>query len=170
MAKTEMSNISQTFAISVASLGTLDVASTGVGSDIQQDGVVVSARFFGLMTSDPGGIEDHATVVHGYSQSELTAAEIEEALEATPTGQKDVPAVEHAGRYARVLGKMDNPYGDGVNGYFSNFDTGWVKVVSEFHSEDNTILRYFVYNLSSGALDADTIFRVFAQLRVRWQQ
>lgn len=168
MAKVEMSTLSQTFTIGVGSLGALDVASTGIGSDIKQDGVLVTARFAGFLTTDPGGIEDHVTLRHGYSQSDLTAAEIEEALEAIPVTFKDTVNVERAGRYVRHLGGMDAPYGDGVNGYFSNFDTGWVKVVADFLSEDNTILRYWAYNLSSGALDADSVFTVFAQMRVRW--
>ncbi len=169
MAKEKLTTLTQASTISVASLAATDLVASSFGSDVDQDGMLVTARFMGSIFTDTGGVRDIANAVFGIAQPGISAADAELSIEAVPDDIYDFIEVERAGRYVRPLTMFGPAFGDATSGYGANFDTGWIKVLLDFHSDLTTMMVLWIYNIGTGAFDADTAVRTFTQARVRWQ-
>ena len=166
--KDDLTTISQAGTIAAGGLAATDFVSTAFGSDIKQDGRVIMARFMVSITADSGGALDIADAVFRISSPELSATQGEEAIEAVPDRRHDTTFSERAGRYVRPMGLFRPPGGDATSGYASNLDTEWFKVMTEFFADITTILNMWIYNMGTGAFDAQTTVRWFGQLRVKF--
>ncbi len=82
--------------------------STAAMQVLTQDYDIISADIICDIT---GLTEGDGPIEVGWAQSELTGAEILEYLDAAPTSQVDVPAIEHAKRRVRSLGSFSGSVG-----------------------------------------------------------
>ncbi len=166
--KDRLTTLSQAGTITVASLAATDLASSGFGTDADDDGIIVSARIIATISADDGGLQDISSALVGIADDTLTNAEAEEKIEAVPGSARDVPSIEQSARYSRVLGQFEDQYGQSTFSWHGRFDSGWIKVLLPFHEDYTTIMRIFVYNMGAGAFDAQTSVRHFTQVRVRY--
>ncbi len=128
---------------------------------LAQDVFITHARVIAAIRSLTGG---EVPVELGIAKGSLTIAEIGEKLVASPTSQDDVPAVEHAKRYARTIGTFGSPDTDQL---LNNGEPIMMKVMLKVTSGQE-LPKFWAKNLSGGSLTTGAVIRLNTTYFGRW--
>lgn len=139
----------------VLALATLadDTVISVAGPTLTQAFEVISTELTVAMrnhTADEGPID------YGLNQSGLTTTEVLEALDASPTSEIDVPAIEHTKRKVRIYGVFDGALPEEkVNDGSPVRKKMWVPV-----PDGDPLPEIWFRNRSGGALTTGTIMEI----------
>lgn len=139
-------------ALTLGALAAEDVAVVA-GPTIDEDFRIMKTEVF-VAYQNP--TQNEGAVVFGIAQGALTATEIEECLEAEPTDENDVPAVEQAMRAVFPLGILVMATDGGR--IIDHIDR---KLTWTFKNAEGW--QWFAYNLDSGALTTGGSLRILAK-------
>ncbi len=118
-----------------------------------------------LNVSLRGGTAGEGPLEVGIASPDLTVTEVEEALEAQPTSQYDVPAIEHARRPVKTIGILP---GLATNETLNDGKSIRVRLPMMLPAGKN-IPQVWVMNRSGGALTGNQIIAIKAKYYGNWK-
>lgn len=144
-------------------LGNLADATVTVASGqvLAQDLFLISMD---LQISIGGHTPSEGPLQVGIAEEDLTGAEISEKLDAAPTHQHDVPAVEQAARHVRSIGTFPGLLSDEVLNDGRN-----IRTTIKWKVRDGAALfDFWLRNESGGALTTGTVVEIIGTAYAKW--
>ncbi len=165
----KMDKTNEVLSITLGTVGALDVISQA-GQAMTQNGFTTSTTIHALLTGLTAG--EGEGLVLGVADGQLSAAEIEEFLEAAgPVFRGQKAQSELSSRMVRLIGLVGpKPTEIPVTGtQFAHFWDRWPTRIA--FSEDKAAMhQWFVYNASAAALTTGATLRLVLLHNIRWSK
>ncbi len=117
-----------------------------------------------LICTIDGLTQNEGPIEVGWADSELIGAEILEKLDASPTSQTDIPAVEHARRRVRKLGQFSGNPSEKLADGVAIWSKMWVPV-----NDGQALIDVWVVNRSGAQLTTGAVVNFSGYIVGRWK-
>ncbi len=148
--------------ISLGTLAAKDVIAGAIHTSLENAFRILKTEYFitwdGVTVADADG-----PILVGMSAGGLSAAEIEEAIEADPTGSFDRPAIEESNRPVWPVALLNQALEGGMLQAKGSFNPRWTM-------PETIGWSWWVYNLENAALTTGSAVIVFAKNFGVWVQ